>query len=423
MNTLLSSEEIKFIVENSGCAGFIYFDGFEGNLVSIKNSLPSLLISTGENKILNSVSLKDIFVSEGENFKVEKVDQKEDVCAILYTSGTTGKPKGAMLTHRNLLFDINSIVKVIPVDEKDVFLAVLPLFHAFGATACMLTPLVVGATISLVLKFSPQETMETVKNTKATIFMGVPSMYTVLLNMPDDYVDMFSSIRFCISGGAPLPAKLKERFEKKYGKIIYEGDGPTECSPVTAVNPVGGVSKPGSIGKPLPGINIKIVDENGKEVKEGEIGEIVVKGENVMKGYYKLPEETEKSFFGQWFRTGDMGYKDADGYFYIVDRKKDMIIVSGMNVYPRMIEEVIYKHPAVEEVAVVISSHPVYGEVPKAVIKIKEGENLSKAEVIALCRKHLGKHEIPRRVEFVEKLPKTPTGKIDKKALVKKEEE
>jgi len=420
INILLSAEEIEYVIKNSESSAFVYFIGFEGKISEIKTSLPPVLISTGEKSQLNCFSFKEIFSTEKGEFEIQEVNQKEDVCAILYTSGTTGKPKGAMLTHRNLLFNVNSIIHAVPVSKKDIFLTVLPLFHAFGATACMLTPLTIGAIISFVLKFTPQEVAKTIKNTQATIFMGVPSMFNVLASLPDEMNSFLSSLRFCVSGGAGLPVDIKEKFEKKYGKIIYEGDGPTECSPITSVNPIGGICKPASIGKPIPGVEMKIVDENGKEVKKGKIGEIVVKGENVMKGYYKMPEETEKSFFGDWFRTGDMGYEDKDGYFYIVDRKKDMIIVSGMNVYPRIIEEIIYKHPSVSEVAVIPQFHPIYDEVPKAVIVLKNGEKVGKKEIIAYCRKHLGKHEIPREIEFVEQLPKTSTGKIDKKQLVKK---
>jgi len=423
VNILLSSEEIEYVIKNSDATAFVYFSGFEERISEIKTSLPPVLISTGEKSQLNCFNLKEILKTEKAEFEIPKINQKEDVCAILYTSGTTGKPKGAMLTHRNLLSNINSIIKAVPISERDIFLTVLPLFHAFGATACMMTPLTIGATISLVIKFAPVEVVETVKNTKSTIFMGVPSMYNVLASLSDEMKPFLSSLRFCISGGAGLPVEIKEKFEKKFGKIIYEGDGPTECSPVTSINPIGGICKPCSIGKPIPEVKMKIVDKEGNELEKGKIGEIVVKGENVMKGYYKMEEETKKSFFGEWFRTGDIGYEDEDGYFYIVDRKKDIIIVSGMNVYPRMIEEVIYRHPSVSEVAVIPKSHSVYGEVPKAVIVLKNGEEVERKEIIAFCRKHLGKHEIPREIEFVKELPKTSTGKIDKKTLKEKENE
>jgi len=251
-----------------------------------------------------------------------------------------------MLTHHNLLFNVSSILKILNVDEKDTFLTVLPMFHAFGATAGMITPLTSGATIAAVPRFIPDVVAQTIKETKATIFLGVPSMYRLLTELPDKHIPDLSSLRFCISGGDALPTEVMERFEKKYKILIYEGDGPTECSPVTAVNPIGGKRKLNSIGKALPGVEMKIVDDSGREAKLKEVGEIVVRGENVMKGYFKRPEETGESFFGEWFRTGDLGYEDEEEYFYIVDRKKDMVIVNGMNVYPRMVENVILKHPA-----------------------------------------------------------------------------
>ncbi|MCM8788835.1 MAG: AMP-binding protein, partial [Candidatus Omnitrophica bacterium] len=206
---------------------------------------------------------------------------------------------------------------------------------------------------------------------------------------------------------------------KKFGVLIYEGDGPTECSPVTCVNPVGGKRKPGSIGLPLPGVEMRIINEEGKQSGIGEIGEIVVRGENVMKGYLNQPEETRMSFFEDWFRTGDLGYQDKDGYFYIVDRKKDLIIVNGMNVYPKMVEDVLIQHPAVEEVAVVRHPHPLHGEVPAAFIVLKQEKTVSKKDLIDFCRQYLARYEVPRILQFVSELPKTPTGKVDKNKLVK----
>jgi long-chain acyl-CoA synthetase len=349
-------------------------------------------------------------------FEIPLLNQKEDVAAILYTSGTTGYPKGAMLTHRNLLFDVNSILQVLNIDEKDIFLTVLPLFHSFGSTAGMICPIAVGATISLLPKFIPSLVANTIKETKATIFLGVPSMYKSFINLPDEYKGCFHSLRFCISGGDFLPIEVLKKFEERYNVLIYEGDGPTECSPVTCVNPTG-KRKIGSVGKPLPGIEMKIIDEKGNELKDGEIGEIAVKGENVMKGYFNREKDTKDAFLGEWFLTGDIGYRDEDGYFYIVDRKKDIIIVSGMNVYPRIIENVIIRHPSVAEVSVVGVSHPVFGQVPKAYIVLKAGKTATHKEILNFCSNKLGKHEIPRIIEFVPELPKTFTGKILKYKL------
>ncbi|MCM8776962.1 MAG: long-chain fatty acid--CoA ligase [Candidatus Omnitrophica bacterium] len=419
INLLLSGEEIQFILSDSGAKGLFYFEAFENNIHLIRDNLPDIkfMVVIGKSSIDETIPIEKIIKDYHPSFKIPEIDQKEDVAAILYTSGTTGYPKGAMLTHRNLLFNVNSILQVLKIDEKDIFLTVLPLFHAFGATAGMISPIAVGAKIAAVPKFAPVEVAEVIKETKSTIFLGVPSMYKLLSDLPDEYNSHLSSLRFCISGGDALPLETLKKFEEKYKVLIYEGDGPTECSPVTAVNPIGGKRKIASIGKAVPGVDIKIVDDNGNELKTGEIGEIVVKGENVMKGYFNRPEETKEAFWGEYFRTGDMGYKDQEDYFYIVDRKKDMIIVSGMNVYPRMVENVIRRHPAVAEVAVVPAPHPLHNEVPRAVIVLKEGETVTAKEIIHFCSKHLGRHEIPRIVEFVPELPKTPTGKVLKRLL------
>lgn len=419
INLLLSAEEIQFILSDSGAKGLFYFDALENNIKVIKDKLTAMkfMVAVGKPSIQESIPISEILKDEPYTFEVPPLNQKEDLAAVIYTSGTTGQPKGAMLTHRNLLFNVNSILQVLKVDERDVFLTVLPLFHAFGATAGMISPIAVGATIAAVPKFTATEVAETINETKSTIFLGVPSMYKLLADLPDEYIPHFRSLRFCISGGDAMPLETLKKFEEKYNVLIYEGDGPTECSPVTAVNPIGGKRKIGSIGKAVPGVDIKIVDDDGKELKTGEVGEIVVKGENVMKGYFKREEETKEAFFGDYFRTGDLGYKDEDDYFYIVDRKKDMIIVSGMNVYPRMVENVIARHPAVSEVAVVPATHPLHGEVPRAVIVLKPGQTTTAKEVIHFCSKHLGRHEVPRIVEFVSALPKTPTGKVLKREL------
>jgi len=419
VNLLLSAEEIQYILMDSGAAGLVYFEAFENNISSIKNTLHDLrfMVTVGKPGIQGTSTLGEILRSGPDDFRIPLMDQKEDVAAILYTSGTTGQPKGAMLTHRNLLFNVNSVLQILNVDEKDVFLTVLPLFHAFGATAGMITPLAAGSTIAAVPRFAPGDVAQVIRETESTIFLGVPSMYKMIADLPDERIPDFRSLRFCISGGDALPAEILERFEGKYHVLIYEGDGPTECSPVTAVNPIGGKRKLCSIGKTVPGVDMRIVDDNGNELKQGETGELVVRGENVMKGYFKRPEDTRESFFGEWFRTGDIGYRDEEDYFYIVDRKKDMVIVSGMNVYPRMVENVLRRHPAVTEAAVVPEPHPVHGEIPRAVIVLKPGATATRREILKFCSEHLGRHEIPRIIEIVAELPRTPTGKVLKRLL------
>ncbi|HUV13551.1 MAG TPA: long-chain fatty acid--CoA ligase [Acidobacteriota bacterium] len=424
INLLLNPKEVQYILSDSGASGLIYFDAFEPNLVAIGDSLTDLkeLIVIGKPQSLEARPLTDVVATELPTFDIASADQKQDTAAVIYTSGTTGQPKGAMLTHRNLLHNVYSVVRALPIEHEDVFIAVLPMFHSFGATACMMTPLSAGATVAAVPRFSPDEVGDTIVSTRATVFLGVPSMYTVFANVREDRKPDFSSLRFCISGGAALPGEVMKRFEEKYNVPILEGDGPTECSPVTSVNPFKGARKPGSIGLPVLGVEMRIVDEAGVELSTGDVGEIVVRGENVMKGYLNRPEETAEAFFGDWYRTGDVGYKDEDGYFYIVDRKKELIIVNGMNVYPRMVEEVLYKHPAVAEAAVVPEPNKLHGEVPRAVISLKPEMTATREEIIRLCKEHLGTHQLPRIIEFVQELPKTPTGKILKRALVRKGE-
>ena len=424
INLLLNINEIEYILLNSESKALIYFDVFEQNVISVKDQLPHLknLIVVGQATELEARPITDIIANEDSAFSIAEVNQKKHVASIIYTSGTTGKPKGAMLTHHNLLHNVNSILQSIDLQDSDIFFTVLPMFHSFGSTVGMNTPIAGGATIVAVPRFMPEEVGKMIYETQSTIFMGVPSMYTIFANIPESRKPDFSSLRICFSGGAALPVEVMKRFEMKYNVPICEGDGPTECSPVTSINPIYGKRKPGSIGKVIPDVQMKIVDQDGNEMSTGKIGEIVVRGENVMKGYFKMPEETAESFFGEWYRTGDMGYVDDEDYFYIVDRKKDMIIVNGMNVYPRMIEEVIYQHVAVLEVAVVPEPDDLHGEIPRAVIALKPQGSASKDNILDLCRRNLGRHQIPRVIEFVDQLPKSPTGKILKRELIRKGE-
>jgi long-chain acyl-CoA synthetase len=291
------------------------------------------------------------------------------------------------------------------------------MFHSFAGTVGMLLPLLYGCTIAPLPRFDPKEVAETIEASKATMFLAVPSMYNALLKLPDEYTQKLGSLRFGISGGAAMPQAVMKQFEARFNKLIYEGDGPTECSPVTCLNPVGGKRKPASVGRPIPGVEMKIMDDNGKEMPRNEIGEICVKGPNIMKGYWNLPDETRAAMFGPWFRTGDLGTEDDEGYFFIVDRKKDMVIVNGMNVYPRMVEEVLYRYAPVNEAAVVGEPHPAHGEIPVAYLSLKDGQSATQAEVRKFCQDHLGQFQIPRKVVFMKDLPKNATGKILKREL------
>lgn len=421
VNLLLHHSEVEYILRDSGSKVLIFYEMFAPNVAAVRANLPDLkdLIVVGKSEQVSAQSYAEIMQNMPADPIEVDVNLANDVAAILYTSGTTGNPKGAMLTHQNLLSNSSSVAYSLGIKHDDILLTVLPMFHSFAMTCCLITPIRQAAQIVAVPKFEPTQVVDTIAATGSTLFFGVPSMYVVLLQLPDAKVKSMESIKYAISGGAAMPREVMTQFEKKYKIPVYEGDGPTECSPVTTVNPIGGKRKIGSIGLPIRDVELKIVDLEGKELPDNEIGEIVVRGPNVMKGYFNLPEETKASFYGEWFRTGDMGMKDDEGYFYIVDRIKDMIIVNGINVYPRHVEEVIYKHPAVAEVAVIGVPHPRSGEAVKAYVVPKPDAEVTGPEIRKFCLQNLGNFEVPRQVVLVESLPKSATGKILKRELRK----
>jgi len=419
LNLLLNPKEVAFILNDAGAKALFYHEAFAPAVAAVRGSIPGLtfLACVGATNPLNDLPFSD-FTRHPPLAILPALNPAEDLVAIIYTSGTTGRPKGAMLTHRNLFFNTLSVQQALQLQPgQEIFITVLPMFHAFAATACMLSPLLYGNAIVPLPKFDPGQIADAIAATHATVFCGVPSMFNSLLRLPEAQVPKFASLRYAVSGGAALPVEVLEQFEKKFGKVIYEGDGPTECSPVTCVNPIGGRAKPGTVGLPVPFVEMQIRDDAGAELPRGQIGEICVRGPNVMKGYWNLPDDTRDSFFGDWFRTGDLGCVDADGYFSIVDRKKDMIIVNGMNVYPRIIEELLYKHPAVREAAVVGEPDELHGEIPVAFVALKENTSAMTADLRAYCREHLGRHEVPRKVFFRPDLPKNAAGKILKREL------
>lgn len=418
INLLLAAEEIAYILANAEVRGLIFHEAYAKTVEKVAASVGSLSVRivVGKPSINADIPFSDVLKEPTSNVAFPSVDAN-DLAAIMYTSGTTGKPKGAMLSHANLVANVSATQEAMKVTSDDVFLVVLPMFHSFAATVGMHLPIMAGATISAMLRFSPDDVGRTIEETNATIFLGVPSMYTILANLSEGRRADLSSLRIAVSGGSALPVEILNRFERIYGVPVHEGDGPTECGPVTTFNPVGRDRKPGTIGVPIPSVEMYIADPDGKPLSTGEIGEICVRGPSVMKGYLNDPNATAESFYEDWFRTGDMGFVDEDGYYSIVDRLKDMIIVNGINVYPRQIEEIIYRHPAVHEVAVVPEPDRLHGEVPRAVISLKPGQTSSEKEIVALCRQHLGRHQVPRIVDFVDELPKTASGKILKREL------
>lgn len=350
---------------------------------------------------------------------------QEEVALLQYTGGTTGISKGCMLTHKNLIANTLQCGSwfVESVEGKEIMLSALPFFHVFGMTVVMLYSVQSGFNMVLVPKFDTESVLKLVKKYRPTIFPGVPTMYSAINHYPNVEEYDLSSIKYCISGAAPLPVEVCKRFEELTGAKLVEGYGLTETSPVTHCNPFEGLRKIGSIGLPFPDTDCKIMDlEKGeKKIPIGEIGELAIFGPQVMKGYLNKPDETRAVLRDGWCYTGDIAKRDEDGYFYIVDRKKDMIISGGFNIYPREVEEVLYEHPKVREAAVVGIPDPKYGESVKAFISIEEGEKTTEEEIIQFCKKNLAKYKIPKSVEFRKEMPKTLVGKVLRRVLVEEE--
>lgn len=344
----------------------------------------------------------------------------QDTAIFLYTGGTTGVSKGAVLTHRNLVVNACQTREWLwdMEDRKEVLLCVLPFFHSYGMTTGMHLAIVSQSTMLLLPRFELADVMKQIKKHKPTIFCAVPALYNTISRYPGISGSDVASIRLCISGGAALPAEVQKKFETLTGGKLVEGYGLSETSPVALVNPTHGHRKSGTIGVPVSDTEAAVVDPESKEPLEpGQVGELAIKGPQVMKGYWEKPEETRQVLDQGWLYTGDMAVMDEEGFFSIVDRKKDVIISAGMNIYPRELEEVLHQHPSIVEAAVVGISSAVRGEVPKAFIVVEEGQELSKQEVVQFCQDKLSKYKIPKRIEFIEELPKSALGKVLKRVL------
>jgi len=344
----------------------------------------------------------------------------EDTAVILYTSGTTGLPKGAELTHANMFFNATVVVRHTGLDftPEDVLLLVLPLFHSFGQSACMNAAVLAGTTVTLMTRFEAGQTFELLQRDKVTIFAGVPTMYFYLLNHAERAKYDLSSLRSCISGGSALPMGVLQGWLRATGIQILEGYGLSETSPVASFNVTYKPTKPGSIGLPVWGTEMRVVDFQGNPLPVGEVGELVVRGHNVMKGYLNQSIATAEVLRDGWLHTGDLGKVDADGYFYVVDRLKDVILRGGFNVYPREVEELLYGHPAIAECAVVGVPDPALGEEIKAVVVLKPGRETTEDELKDYCRARIASSKCPRIVQiWPETLPKNATGKIIKREL------
>jgi long-chain acyl-CoA synthetase len=351
-----------------------------------------------------------------------QVDKPTETLALLqYTGGTTGEPKGVMLTHANLTFNVEQALSVLHTlrGKPHIFAALLPFFHVYGLSTCLLVPTALRAALIVIPRYEPGELLRLIAEHKVTLFPGAPSIYLSLMQHKEFTKHDLSSIQYCISGSAPIPASALERFQNLTGCKIIEGYGLTESSPITHLTPTLGKQKLGSIGMPLPDTEARIVDmEVGAlSVPQGKMGELIVRGPQVMRGYHNSPDETAGALRNNWLYTGDIAYMDEDGYFFIVDRKKDMVIVGGYNVYPREIDDVLLEHPKIKEAVAVAVLHPTRGETLKAYVVPKPGAELTAAEVVGHCRRQLANYKVPRQVEFRESLPRTITGKVLRRAL------
>lgn len=420
MNVMYKAGEIEYIMNDAGVKAILTLAPFYPNVQAIRDKVRSLehAIVLSNDPLAGAILWHDAFANQPHEATPAPGDD-EDVAVILYTSGTTGKPKGAMLTHHNLIANIEQLDQLdrLKVRDDDIVWIGLPLFHIYALSVGVNNGLYHGATLDLMERFDPTASLEMFQRDKVTIVLAAPPMYISWVINPTVTTYDLSSIRVASSGASAIPVAILEKFHKLTGVEIMEGYGLTETSPVATTNAAGPVTKPGSIGPAIPGMEIRIVDDNDQDVPVGEVGELVCRGPNVMKGYFNKPEANEEAFRNGWFHTGDLAKVDEDGYYYIVDRKKDMILVSGFNVYPREVEEVLYKHPKIADAAVVQSPDEYQGESVMAFVVLKQGETATEKEIIEYCRSEIAVFKCPRRVEFRAELPKNMTGKVLRREL------
>lgn len=430
INPIYTADEISYIIKNGDVKVVIALDMLlplvEAGVQGFPQVIKYIVCETSPDVADKYATLSDAAKAKTTLFTqvlattsrtVDPVEvQPDDTAIILYTSGTTGQPKGAMLTHNNLYSNARDVGEYLKMSSDDRVIATLPVFHVFALTVVVNAPLTQGATLLLAPRFSPGEIFELAAAYKATVFAGVPTMFNFLYQYEPGNVEAFSNLRLAISGGASLPVSLLHNFEQKFNVRISEGFGLSEASPVTCFNPIDRERKAGSIGQSIINVENKIVDENGEEVPVGEVGELIVRGPNVMKGYYKMPEETAVAIRNGWLYTGDLARKDEEDYFYIVDRKKDLIIVGGYNVYPREVEEVLFSHNGIVEAAVVGFPDPNFGEAVHAYVVLKDPA-VSIEEIKEYCAKHIAKYKVPTVIEILDELPKNTTGKILRRSL------
>jgi long-chain acyl-CoA synthetase len=415
MNPLLKAREVEYYLRDSGARLVVALDANADAATEAAAAVGVDAVTVGP------VDAGATLAGSGSRDLEPREDQ--DAAVILYTSGTTGPPKGAELTHANLSTNARTTQEtLLEGTPDDVIMGCLPLFHVFGLTCALNAGVLAGACLTLLPRFDGAKALSIIERDRVTVFEGVPTMFAAMLHQADrDRYDV-SSLRLCISGGSAMPVEVMRGFEEAFGCIVLEGYGLSETSPVASFNHPHAERKPGTIGTAIRGVEMRLVDDAGGDVPTGEVGEIAIRGENVMKGYWGKPEETAKAIPDGWFRTGDLARQDEDGYFAIVDRKKEMIIRGGYNVYPREIEEALYEHPAVAEAACVGVPHPELGEEVAAAVALKPGQQADPDELRAWVKERVAAYKYPRHVWLVESLPKGPTGKILRRAVEVPEE-
>jgi long-chain acyl-CoA synthetase len=411
MNVLLKRREVDFYLGDPEAKLCFAWHGFaeEAEAGAAQAGADVIVVEPGEFEALLAETEPDAEVADRA---------EDDTAVLLYTSGTTGTPKGAELTHSNLATNVESCLKLFETSSDDVVLGALPLFHSFGQTCGLNASIRAGACLALIPRFDAGKALGLIEGDRVTVFQGVPTMYAAMLAHPERESFDVSTLRICVSGGAAMPLEVMRGFEEAFGCVVIEGYGLSETSPVASFNHPDRERKPGSIGTPIEGVEMKVVDEQRDEVPQGEVGEVAIRGHNIMKGYWRNPEATAAAIDADgWFYTGDMARVDEDGYFFIVDRKKELIIRGGYNVYPREIEEVLYEHPAVAEAAVIGMPHDELGEEVGAAVALKDGAECSEEELREYVKGQVAAYKYPRRVWFVDELPKGPTGKILKREI------
>jgi long-chain acyl-CoA synthetase len=410
MNPLLKAREIEYYLTDSGARLIV---------AGTQSAEPAAeaAAAVGVDSVTVDVAMpREVMADQGLDAPVERADS--DTAVILYTSGTTGQPKGAELTHAGLNSNARTTQEtLLEGTPDDVIMGCLPLFHVFGLTCSLNAGVLAGASLTLIPRFDGGKALDVIERDGVTVFEGVPTMFSAMLHQPDTDKRDVSSLRLCVSGGSAMPVEVMRSFEETFGCIVLEGYGLSETSPVASFNHPHAERKPGSIGTPIRGVEMRLVDDDGTDVPSAEVGEIAIRGENVMKGYWQREEETAKAIPDGWFRTGDLARQDEEGYYFIVDRKKEMIIRGGYNVYPREIEEALYEHPAVAEAAVIGIAHPDLGEEVAAAVALKPGASAEPAELQAFVKERVAAYKYPRHLWLVDSLPKGPTGKILRRAV------